>query len=82
AGLCVIASNTSAQAEFMRQYPQCGRLYPKGDRTALKEILLEWYHDRTTLLRLRRNAFDLAASELNWEKESEKFIDIVRGILQ
>jgi glycosyltransferase involved in cell wall biosynthesis len=78
---CVIASNTSAQKDFFSNYPGVGVLYKNDDPTDLARKIEELYINRGLLAGCRRNAYDLAKSELNWQNESEKLLLVVDKIL-
>ncbi|HEY4197358.1 MAG TPA: hypothetical protein VGM63_17570 [Mucilaginibacter sp.] len=81
AGLGVIASDTKAHSNLLNQYPAIGKLYQKGDHQALADILLEYHQHRGKLLETRKAAFDIANDQLNWENESNRFLDIVEQTL-
>lgn len=81
AGNAVIASETHAQRKFMEQYPQVGRSYPIGDVRALAEILKYYWEHPESLEAARRNAWQLAHDELNWETEQQKLLTLVRSVL-
>lgn len=81
AGNALIASDTDAQKQFMGQYPGIGRVYPIGDAQALAQIIRHYHENRAELEATRRRAWELARTELNWEKEQEKFLGLVRSVL-
>ena len=78
-GLAVIASNTTAQAAFINQYPQVGRIYNNAEELA--DILSKYNSDRPLLYQTKQAAFNLGQTDLNWEKESVKFINVVKQTL-
>ena len=78
-GLAVIASNTTAQAAFIDQYPQVGRIYNNAEELA--DILSRYNSDRSMLYQTKQAAFKLGQTDLNWEKESAKFISVVKQTL-
>jgi glycosyltransferase involved in cell wall biosynthesis len=77
AGLAIIASDTTAQKDFLSKHPAIGKIYPKGDHTVLADILLAYFRDRKSLNESCVASRHLAVSTLNWESESEKFLAIV-----
>ena len=78
-GLAVIASNTTAQAAFIDQYPQVGHIYNNAEELAV--ILSRYNSDRSMLYQTKQAAFKLGQTDLNWEKESAKFISVVKQTL-
>lgn len=81
AGNAVIASDTDAQKQFMEQYPGIGRVYPIGDAQALAQIIRHYHENREELEATRRRAWELARTELNWEKEQTKFLQLIEHVL-
>lgn len=81
AGLAVVASDTQAQKLFFERYPTVGKLYVKNDQKSLKEILTYYIENYDDLLTTKQANFILGQSELNWEKESEKFLKIIEQTL-
>lgn len=81
AGNAVIASDTDAQKQFMAQYPGIGRVYPIGDAQALSQIIRHYHENRSELQATRRRAWELARTELNWEKEQHKFLQLIEHTL-
>jgi glycosyltransferase involved in cell wall biosynthesis len=81
AGLAVIASDTTAQTEFMDQYPTIGKLYEGGNARSLADVLLYYSQNSDKLLKTRKAALELAHDQLNWETESLKFLGIVKETL-
>jgi glycosyltransferase involved in cell wall biosynthesis len=81
AGLAVIASNTTAQAELLQQYPTIGKLYEKKNIRSLADLLLYYMQNRSELFETREAALMIADKELNWENESRKFLNIITDVL-
>ncbi|MBS1530097.1 MAG: hypothetical protein JSU01_07315 [Bacteroidetes bacterium] len=81
AGLCVIASDTEAQRNFMNKYPDIGKVYRKGDTAVLSTILAEYDDQREKLQAARLSAWSLARGEMSWEAEQEKFLAVVANTL-
>lgn len=78
-GLALLASNTPAQAEFLKKYPQTGNLYNNADELAAQ--LIFFHENRHELLQARKSAFILGQTELNWNTESEKFLAVIKDQL-
>lgn len=81
-GNAVVVSDTPAQAQFHRQYPGVGSLYAPGDSEALAQILRRYATDRKLLLQHKQNARALFETELNWQNESRKWLELVKEVLQ
>lgn len=81
AGLCVVASDTSAQAKLMNQYPEIGKIYQKNNPQALADVLRYFQQNRDELFKARSAAFDVAKSKLNWENEGKNFLYMVEQTL-
>jgi glycosyltransferase involved in cell wall biosynthesis len=81
AGLAIIASDTTAQAALIDKYPGIGKVYEKGNIKMLADMI-EYYSDHSDhLYKAKKIAYDIARNELNWEKESSKFLKIVKDTL-
>lgn len=80
-GLAVVASETSAQKQFINSYPNIGKLYPVGNAEALAQIINYYYHNKEALQKAKMESFNLAKNELNWEKESAKLEEIINTVL-
>lgn len=78
-GLAVAASNTPAQRGLLDLYPQIGKIYSNA---AELSAILNWYHENRELLYKTKNeAFKIGQSKLNWENESQKFLNLVENVL-
>jgi glycosyltransferase involved in cell wall biosynthesis len=82
AGLAVIASDTSAQKQFLKEYPGIGKIYENTDTEILADILLNYHQNREQLFETRKAALQLAHGKLNWETEKEKFLSIIKEIIE
>ena len=78
AGLCVVASDTDAQAALMGKYPGIGKVYQKNDPKSLTNLLQYYHQHRDELLKARLAAFEIGRNELNWENESKKILELVK----
>lgn len=79
AGNAIILSNTKMQMQFNAQY-KIGEMYDSGNINRLIEKI-QFYQHRENLNTQRKYNYDLARNELNWEKESEKLIQIIENYL-
>lgn len=79
-GLAIIASETSAQKQFMEVYPKIGQTFPVGNITALEGILIFLSENIDVLKTYKKNALELGKNELNWEQESEKLLSAVNNV--
>jgi glycosyltransferase involved in cell wall biosynthesis len=81
AGLAVIATETTAQRAFMENYPSIGKTFPIDGYKELADILEYYYQNPDLLNEAKVNSELIAAKELNWENESQKFIDVINKTL-
>jgi len=75
-GLALAVSNTAAQYNFLGQYPQTGKTYSNAKELSI--LLTEYDKNRELLFQTKKEAFKLGQSQLNWEIESQKFLNIVK----
>jgi glycosyltransferase involved in cell wall biosynthesis len=80
AGNCILASDTTAQKEFMNSYQHIGSLYRHNDAGDLANKIITLFYDRNRLAKYKKNALTLAQTNLNWEKESEQLLSIVKSL--
>ncbi|MEP6614288.1 MAG: hypothetical protein ABJA76_20435 [Mucilaginibacter sp.] len=81
AGLAVIASNTIAQQGLINDYPGAGKIYEHGNIQSLVQAISNFYSNRDDLYSAKKASYNIARNELNWGKESEKFIALVKETL-
>lgn len=81
-GLAIIATQTKAQKQFLETYPLVGQSFPIGEVSELSKIITYYYHNPNELLKTKIAATQLAKNNLNWELESEKFIDVIKHLLK
>ena len=80
-GLAILATDTPAQELFLKENPEIGRIYKKGDIAGLVESI-EWFlNNPAELNHCRESAHRLARESLNWEKEQEKFLQTINAVL-
>ncbi len=77
AGLAIIASDTSAQKELLAKYPGIGEIYENGNVASLLDTIRHFCENHKNLCRAKKASWEIARSELNWEKESEKFLELI-----
>jgi glycosyltransferase involved in cell wall biosynthesis len=82
AGLAIVASDTTAQDELLNQFPTIGKCYQKGNPQSLADVLLYYHQHRDELLETRKAALITAREKLNWENESQKFLNQVKQTLK
>jgi glycosyltransferase involved in cell wall biosynthesis len=78
AGNAVIASQTTAQQIFMNSYPGIGETYPIGNTSLLAERIEQYISSPQNLEAARRQAYNLANTQLNWEVEGITFISLYK----
>ena len=81
AGLAIIASDTTAQEDFVTKNPTIGDTYPAGNAKAMATILSNYYNDRQLLTTAKNEALRLGHEQYNWEVEGIKFLEIVEQTL-
>jgi len=81
AGLCIIASDTSAQVKLMSEYPVIGKIYQKNNPQSLADVLTYYQQHKDELFKARLTAIDVAKDKLNWETESKNFLTLVEQTL-
>lgn len=79
AGVITLATSTPAQEQFFKEYPDAGISYT--DENALLRQLTHWANHPEVLEERRRNAWELAREQLNWEYESKGLLHTVNSLL-
>jgi glycosyltransferase involved in cell wall biosynthesis len=82
AGAAVIATATTGQAAIASRLGGACVTYRPGDIDTLARQLHAWAIDRNALETARATAWQLAQAEYNWDREKEKFLDVVSGVLR
>ncbi len=80
-GLAILATETTAQKQFMCENPEIGSSFEIGNITQIAEKIIQFYVDKNYLIKCKEEALRLANKEYNWEIESEKFIKIVNQVV-
>ena len=82
AGNAVILSGTPAQQLFYKQYPQVGWCYQQPSHSqVLASIIDQAYKEPAMLNSKRQAAWHLADTQLNWEIEQQRFLQMVKNII-
>ena len=81
AGLAVVASDTTAQKQFINENPTLGFCYEKGNAQQLASVLKRLIDQPELLLQTKQAAYHAARLNLNWETESIKFLNVVEETL-
>ncbi|WP_199141651.1 hypothetical protein [Pedobacter sp. ASV12] len=78
AGLCIVASNTTAQQQLMSAYPGMGLTFGSAKELA---AMFATYANNPVLLRThQQQALKYAHETLNWEEEQKKFLFIIKQL--
>ena len=75
-GLAVLASDTAGQREVASRAPGAVRLFRGDDERSAREHLRAWLGDLPALGEAKRRAQE-AAKVLCWEREKERFLELV-----
>jgi glycosyltransferase involved in cell wall biosynthesis len=82
AGNCILSSNTLAQKEFMEDYEGIGLVYKNNDPSDLAEKIKYLYENPLDVLKYRKHSLEVAETSLNWEIESQKFLNLIEETLK
>ncbi len=78
AGVPVLATATTAQAELAPAFGDAAALAPVGDAQAIASALRGWIERPAELAAARQAAWQLGTTRYNWDLEQVKFLDAVR----
>lgn len=82
AGCFMLLSRTASQEQFLSEWPMTGRLIDLPSPQSIAEAI-EWaYQHRDDLLEKRKSSWEVAKTQLNWEVESTKLIELVQKVLK
>lgn len=81
AGLAIIASDTTAQQQFINQYPDLGETYDRKNLATLRSILNRYIEDPDFLIGHQTKAAWYAVHTLNWQHEKQKFLSVIKRTL-
>ncbi|MFA6276965.1 MAG: hypothetical protein WC622_09460 [Pedobacter sp.] len=77
AGLAIIASDTTAQKQFITAYPNMGAIYEKKNSTSLAQILKNYIEHKELLAQHQAQSVQYAKEKLNWDVEKDKFLSLI-----
>lgn len=80
-GLWTIASNTSAQTEFLKEHSDAGSLINLDDPDSIEKVISWANSNREELLQRRIKALALAKEKLNWEHESLRLQEFLGALV-
>lgn len=80
AGLAVLATDTSAQKDLLKKYPNMGFTYKTNNTDDLTHKLF-YYLNTAILENSKRQSYIYGQDVLNWEVESKKFLYIINKVL-
>ncbi len=81
-GCLTLFSKTPGQIDFHQKHPVTGHLIDLNDDNLSTQMIRHLYANRTDLELKRRNAWEFAANQLNWETESKKLIELVDSLIE
>lgn len=82
AGLATIASDTTAQMQLLTTFKEMGMIYERKKIKTLQDIFYTYLNDKKMLKNHKINAKRYANEELNWDIEKDKFLTVVKNIVQ
>lgn len=77
AGLAVGATKTQGHLSILKDLPEIGFTYEPGNHQTLAFEINQLIKDPARLLSCRTSAFNAAKNLFNWEKEKEKYKEII-----
>ncbi len=81
AGLAIIASDTTAQKQFIEDNPAIGKVYQKDNVDSLIGALTTYITDENLLLNTCKASLKLGQEKYNWENESKTFLSLINKTL-
>jgi glycosyltransferase involved in cell wall biosynthesis len=82
AGNALVLSDTEAQAVFLEEHKEIGRIYKHDNPESLASVLRFYSVNNDILASHQRNARELAEKKLNWETESKKLLALIESVLK
>ena len=82
AGCYTLLSKTTAQEDFVREFPDAGEIIDLEDPKSIANTIRRHHANRHELVKKRIKAWELAKSTLNWEMESQSLLHVVNSKLQ
>lgn len=81
AGLPVVLSRTTGQAQLSRELGDAATTYPPGDAAGLASALDRWLDTPDSFRHASGEAWTLGTSRYNWDVEQHRLLEAVRGVL-
>nr|WP_294899510.1 glycosyltransferase [uncultured Pedobacter sp.] len=81
AGLSILASDTAAQSDFLKEHPQTGNLYNRKEPAEIANILTQLHENRNLLHHQQQDAYTLGQTKLCWEIESLNLLNYFEKIV-
>jgi glycosyltransferase involved in cell wall biosynthesis len=81
AGCYTLASKTTSQIHFIKEFPDAGVLIALEDQESVAATVRAMYENRKQILEKRKRAWLLSQNKLNWEVESKKLLAVIDEIL-
>lgn len=82
AGCFILASQTAAQDEFLKEWPATGMTINLNDETSIQSALTWAFLNRDLLHQKRVLAWKSAQHSLNWEHESSHLVSTVMRLME
>lgn len=79
-GLAILASDTLAQKDFLKHYPNLGYVFKKDDEKELANCIASYINDKKLLQSHKKESLNMGNAPLNWETESLKFLQLIAQI--
>ena len=80
AGCTMLASETAAQLDFLKEWPETGKSINLTDPSSIADALIGAHQERNALLENRKKAWHCAQTTLNWEAESKPLVELVQSL--
>lgn len=80
-GNAILFSNTPAQEKFFKQNDSIGQIYHSGNVAELVEVLKKYSDNFDLLKKHKSNALQIAATKMNWEKESNLLLSLIKAVI-
>jgi len=80
-GCLTLATKTQAQQHFYDDHPACGILIDISKPTTITGLLSHWSKNRLELEERRKQAWEAARDQLNWDHESAILINLIQSTL-
>ena len=81
AGCTMLASETAAQLDFLKEWPDTGQSINLTDPSSIANALTGAHQQRYELLENRKKAWQCAQTTLNWESESKPLVELVQSMI-